>query len=89
MNESDFNITSIVNSIPNLDPNCVGDYTTIILAILLFFSEALPFYKRKCENNDVVDLETTEPVRPKRESVLEDGQGLLHTAFSFYRKYKK
>ena len=84
-----FNSTEMFN---NISTECFGNYTSIALGFLLFVSEVLPFIKDKsdCNKNKTIDEEAKiEEERPKRESVLHNSNGVLHTALSFYNKLKK
>lgn len=86
MNITEFNSTQIFNSIT---PECFGNYTSICLAILLFISEVLPFLKNKsdCKKNNVIDESQNEIKREN--SLLNDSNGVLHTALSFYNHINK
>ena len=86
MNITDFNTTKIIN---NITPECFGNYTSICLGLLLFISEILPFIKNKsdCKKNNIVDENQNEIKREK--SLLNDSNGVLHTALSFYNHIKK
>ena len=88
----DFNATEMFNS---FDKNCIHTYVGVILGVLLFLSEALPFIraKSKCQEEpraSVVDeLEVEEEKQEQKETLLQQGNGLLHTAVSFYLKMRK
>ena len=84
-----FNSTEMLN---NISTECFGDYTSIALGFLLFISEVLPFIKNKSDckkNNNIVEEGKIEIERTKRESILHNSNGVLHTALSFYNNFKK
>tara|TARA_R110000787_G_scaffold138493_2_gene252134 strand:- start:742 stop:1020 length:279 start_codon:yes stop_codon:yes gene_type:complete len=90
MNSTNFiidNTTSnILSSFTNLDPECFGGYYTIILAILLFISEAMPFIKAKSKCNEVADEQ--QPTIEKKDSIMTEANGLAHILMAVYEKSK-
>ena len=89
----DLNATKIINS---FDSECVHAYVGVILGVLLFLSEALPFIqeKSKCteEQTAVIDVEYDEGQIKETEkptTLLQKGNGLLHLCASFYFKTRK
>ena len=91
MNSTNFiidNTTSnILSSFTNLDPECFGGYYTIILAILLFISEAMPFIKAKSKCNEVADEE--QRTIERKDSIMTEANGLAHILMAVYEKSKK
>jgi len=65
---------------------CWGEYSTIILAILLFVSEAMPFIKAKSKCNEVVDEEQK---IERKDSIMTEANGLAHILLAVYEKSKK
>lgn len=94
MNSTNFiidNTTSnILSSFTNLDPECFGGYYTIILAILLFISEAMPFIKAKSKCNEVVDKESKIQKNEikRKNSIITEANGLAHILMAVYEKSK-
>ena len=90
MNSTNFiidNTTSnILSSFTNLDPECFGGYYTIILAILLFISEAMPFIKAKSKCNEVADEE--QRTIERKDSIMTEANGLAHILMAVYEKSK-
>ena len=88
----DLNATKIIN---DLNTECLHTYVGVIMGALLFISEILPFIqaKSKCHKEpraDVVDELCVEEVeQTKRPTLLQEGNGLLHTCVSFYLKMRK
>ncbi len=74
---------------------CWGEYSTIILAILLFISEAMPFVraKSKCNNeviDDVIEEQSSSPPRSqRRDSIMTEANGLVDILMTLYDKTKK
>ena len=90
MNEGYNNTETIISAFNSLNPNCVGDYASIILGVLLFISEALPFYAKNCKDDvNVVDIDGNISPIEKQPSVLHNSNGVLHTAISFYKLLNK
>ena len=65
---------------------CWGEYSTIVLCILLFISEAMPFIKAKSKCNEVVD-EGGQIER--KDSIMTEANGLAHILMAIYEKSKK
>ena len=65
---------------------CWGEYSTIVLGILLFISEAMPFIKAKSKCNEVIDEELT---IERKDSIMTDSNGLAHILMVIYEKSKK
>ena len=90
MNSTNFiidNTTSnIISSFTNLNPECFGGYYTIILAILLFISEAMPFIKAKSKCNEVADEE--QRTIERKDSIMTEANGLAHILMAVYEKSK-
>lgn len=74
---------------------CWGEYSTIILAILLFISEALPFIRAKstCNNEAQVIDEVVEqqpsPSMRRDSSIMIEANGLVDILRTLYDKTKK
>jgi hypothetical protein len=82
--------TTDTEAILNISAQCWGEYTTFILGAMLFISEVLPFYQRKCVNDvEVVDVEGNVGPIDKQPSILHNSNGLLHSGISLYRILKK
>lgn len=65
---------------------CWGEYSTIVLAILLFVSEAMPFIKAKSKCNEVADEEQR---IERKDSIMTEANGLAHILLAVYEKSKK
>ena len=65
---------------------CWGEYSTIVLGILLFISEAMPFIKAKSKCNEVIDEELT---IERKDSIMTEANGLAHILMAIYEKSKK
>jgi len=95
MNSTNFiidNATSnMISSFTNLDPECFGGYYTIILAVLLFISEAMPFIKAKSKCNETTEeqLEAKQKTTQRKDSIMTDANGLAHILMAVYEKSKK
>ena len=95
MNSTNFiidNATSnMISSFTNLDPECFGGYYTIILAVLLFISEAMPFIKAKSKCNETTEeqLEAKQKTPQRKDSIMTDANGLAHILMAVYEKSKK
>ncbi len=103
MNDTEFDLDMLLDSnntsamlnsfIPSGE--CWGEYSTIVLGVLLFISEALPFFRAKSKCNessaDVVDFDKEDGIKPleRKPSLLHDANGLIHTALAVYEKYNK
>ena len=90
--DSGFNTTAMLNS------ECWGEYSTIVLGVLLFISEVLPFLQKKSKCNEDVDVvdfddelnETKTSEKIKRSgSLIHNSNGVLHTFLEIYKKIKK
>ncbi len=70
---------------------CWGEYSTIILAILLFVSEAMPFIKAKSKCNEVADEEQKIQAEQidRKDSIMTEANGLAHILLAVYEKSKK
>ena len=66
---------------------CWGEYSTIILGILLFISEAMPFIKAKSKCNEVADEE--QRTIERKDSIMTEANGLAHILMAVYEKSKK
>lgn len=66
---------------------CWGEYSTIVLGILLFISEAMPFIKAKSKCNEVAD-EEQRPIE-RKDSIMTEANGLAHILMAIYEKSKK
>ena len=66
---------------------CWGEYSTIILGILLFVSEAMPFIKAKSKCNEVADEE--QRTIERKDSIMTEANGLAHILLAVYEKSKK
>ena len=66
---------------------CWGEYSTIVLGVLLFISEAMPFIKAKSKCNEVVD-EEQRPIE-RKDSIMTEANGLAHILLAVYEKSKK
>ena len=88
----DLNTTEIMN---NINHECIPTYVGVLMGVLLFLSEALPFIqaKSKCTEESkacVVDeLDVEEETEKKPATLLQQSNGLLHSVVSFYFKMKK
>lgn len=95
MNSTNFiidNATSnMISSFTNLDPECFGGYYTIILAVLLFISEVMPFIKAKSKCNETTEeqLEAKQKTTQRKDSIMTDANGLAHILMAVYEKSKK
>lgn len=90
MNETLFNTTSFINTFSDIDPKCVGDYISVALGVLLFISEALPFYKRNCKYDiDVVDVDGQVKPIERQPSILQNSNGVLDLAKTFLINFNK
>jgi len=65
---------------------CWGEYSTIVLGILLFISEAMPFIKAKSKCNEVADEEQR---IERKDSIMTEANGLAHILMAIYEKSKK
>ena len=65
---------------------CWGEYSTIVLGVLLFISEAMPFIKAKSKCNEVADEEQT---IERKDSIMTEANGLAHILLAVYEKSKK
>ena len=78
--------------ISNLNPTCIGDYSTIVLGFFLFISELMPFYKKNCIKDDtnVVDINgnIVNNAIEKQTSILHNSNGLLEIAITLLKKQK-
>ena len=95
MNYTNFiidNTTSNILSAFIPSGECWGEYSTIILGILLFVSEAMPFIKAKSKCNEVVDEEQrtiqAEQIE-RKDSIMTEANGLAHILMAVYEKSKK
>ena len=71
---------------------CWGEYSTIVLGVLLFISEAMPFIKAKSKCNEVADASgADEEQRPieRKDSIMTEANGLAHILMAIYEKSKK
>tara|TARA_R100000900_G_scaffold143135_1_gene125593 strand:+ start:452 stop:757 length:306 start_codon:yes stop_codon:yes gene_type:complete len=77
---------------------CWGEYSTIVLGVLLFVSEALPFVrqKSKCQGQDVIHFDEAIPADKieveqleRKGSILQEANGVLHTLLAIYENGKK
>ena len=72
---------------------CWGEYSTIILAILLFISEAMPFVRAKSKcNNEVIDEVVEQQPSPsmrRDSSIMIEANGLVDILRTLYDKTKK
>ena len=93
MNSTNFIIdNTTMNMLSAFIPSgeCWGEYSTIILGILLFISEAMPFIKAKSKCNEVVDKESkiqAEQIKRKN-SIMTEANGLAHILMAVYEKSK-
>jgi len=71
---------------------CWGEYSTIVLGVLLFISEAMPFIKAKSKCNEVADEEQrtiqAEQIE-RKDSIMTEANGLAHILLAVYEKSKK
>ena len=65
---------------------CWGEYSTIVLGVLLFISEAMPFIKAKSKCNEVADEEQR---IERKDSIMTEANGLAHILMAIYEKSKK
>lgn len=65
---------------------CWGEYSTIVLGVLLFISEAMPFIKAKSKCNEVADEEQK---IERKDSIMTEANGLAHILMAIYEKSKK
>ncbi len=65
---------------------CWGEYSTIVLGVLLFISEAMPFIKAKSKCNEVADEEQR---IERKDSIMTEANGLAHILLAVYEKSKK
>ena len=90
MNYTNFiidNTTSNILSAFIPSGECWGEYSTIILGILLFVSEAMPFIKAKSKCNEVADEE--QRTIERKDSIMTEANGLAHILMAVYEKSKK
>lgn len=64
---------------------CWGEYSTIVLGVLLFISEAMPFIKKKSKCSEVIDEESK---IERKDSVMIEANGLAHILMAVYEKSK-
>lgn len=90
MNSTNFIIdNTTMNMLSAFIPSgeCWGEYSTIILGILLFISEAMPFIKAKSKCNEVADEE--QRTIERKDSIMTEANGLAHILMAVYEKSKK
>jgi len=76
---------------------CWGEYSTIVLGILLFISEAMPFIKAKSKCNEVADASGADEEQrtiqaeqiERKDSIMTEANGLAHILMAIYEKSKK
>jgi len=89
MNSTNFIIdNTTMNMLSAFIPSgeCWGEYSTIILGILLFISEAMPFIKAKSKCNEVADEE--QRTIERKDSIMTEANGLAHILMAVYEKSK-
>ena len=96
MNVTQLENINITAMMPNINPDCWGEYAFFVTSGLFLLSELLPFIKHKsnCENKNknVIDNENLENQTKKiakQPSVLENSNGLIHLAIGVLTKLKK
>ena len=87
-----YNITDL-SALSDLDPDCFDDYAVVILAICLFVSEILPFYKKYCKDDktssEIETINSNEPIIERQGSLMQEADGILHLGMKLYEKFKK
>ena len=81
------NSTSDFISNSNLDPKCFGGYYTIILAVLLFISEAMPFITSNKAKPYIEQEEQAE--QTQQTNIMSSSNGMAHILMAVYKKTKK
>ena len=74
----------------NLDPKCFGGYYTIILAVLLFISEAMPFITSNKAKPYIEQAGQEEQAEQTQQTnIMSSSNGLAHILMAVYKKTKK
>ena len=77
----------------NLDPKCFGGYYTIILAVLLFISEAMPFITSNKAKPYIEQAEQAgqaeQAEQTQQTNIMSSSNGLAHILMAVYKKTKK
>jgi len=88
MNMTNSTSDLIFNS--NLDPKCFGGYYTIILAVLLFISEAMPFITSNKAKPYIEQAEQAgQAEQTQQTNIMSSSNGLAHILMAVYKKTKK
>lgn len=84
------NSTEFFNMTPNLDNfngDCIHQYLTFVFGGLFVISELMGLYQ-KSNCNEIQDVESEEVSRPRKESLIQKSNGILHILYVLFNKKK-